>query len=171
MIDLYESWCDESVITPIRPVKIYDAQNVLDAFRYMQQGVHMGKILIKMPKAPSTLASRTVKPPFSLSPNLSYLLVGGLGGLGYSISTWMVEMGARHLVYLSPSVDSPKHRGFIQELEEQGCCVPCVTGSVTKMEDVQRAISVYPTTRWCCAALCVAQGTTFRRLCYMPPKS
>ncbi|THC99609.1 hypothetical protein EYZ11_000876 [Aspergillus tanneri] len=127
-------------IIPIRPVKIYDVRDVLDAFRYMQQGVHMGKILIKMPEIPSSLASSTVKPPFSLSPDVSYMLVGGLGGLGYSISTWMVEMGARHLVYLSPSANSCSHDAFIRELKEQGCYVSCVAGSVTEIEDVKCAL-------------------------------
>ncbi|KAF5855558.1 hypothetical protein ETB97_008996 [Aspergillus alliaceus] len=113
---------------------------VLDAFRYMQQGVHIGKILIKMPDDPCVLANPIAKSHFSLSPNASYLLVGGLGGLGRSISTWMVERGARHLTYLSPSAGQ-KHHSFIQELEEQGCHVSCVSGSVERMKDVERAAS------------------------------
>lgn len=41
-----------------------------------------------------------------LSPSHTYLIVGGLGGIGRSIATWMVDRGARSLVLLSRSADS-----------------------------------------------------------------
>jgi NAD(P)-dependent dehydrogenase (short-subunit alcohol dehydrogenase family) len=36
-------------------------------------------------------------------PDASYLLIGGLGGLGRSIATWMVSRGARNIVFASRS--------------------------------------------------------------------
>lgn len=41
-----------------------------------------------------------------LSPSDTYLIVGGLGGIGRSIATWMIDRGARNLVLLSRSADS-----------------------------------------------------------------
>lgn len=41
-----------------------------------------------------------------LSPSHSYLIVGGLGGVGRSITEWMVERGARYLVLLSRNANS-----------------------------------------------------------------
>ncbi|KAB8251287.1 KR domain-containing protein [Aspergillus flavus] len=76
------------------------------------------------------------------SPDASYLLVGGLGGVGRAISTWMVENGARHLTYLSRSAGtSPADKAFIKELQELGCSVECVRGSVAIIEDVRKAIT------------------------------
>lgn len=142
MFDLFMSWYNAGKSVPIRPVKIYDAAEVVDAFRYMQKGVHMGKILIKMPEDPAELSFPATLSPLSLSPHASYLLVGGLGGLGRSVSTWMVEKGARHLVYLSRSAgQSEADQAFLRELEEQGCHATCVTGSVTEATDVKSAIS------------------------------
>ncbi|KAF7625292.1 hypothetical protein AFLA_002163 [Aspergillus flavus NRRL3357] len=72
----------------------------------------------------------------------SYLLVGGLGGLGRAVSRWMVEQGARYLVYLSRTAGSTKENGgFIKELNAMGCHVECIQGSVAKIEDVQAVIS------------------------------
>jgi hypothetical protein len=46
------------------------------------------------------LRSRPPEPPAPLrfSPDASYLITGGLGGLGLLVARWMVDRGARHLV-------------------------------------------------------------------------
>ncbi|PYI03858.1 putative polyketide synthase [Aspergillus sclerotiicarbonarius CBS 121057] len=138
------SWYEEGKIGPIRPVTVFEACDVADAFRYMQQGTHMGKILVRMPHDSFQLPSSMIEKSASFSPNASYLLVGGLGGLGRAVSTWMVEKGARHLVILSPNAGvREEDKEFISELEIAGCHVQCVKGSVANFEDVQRAIS------WC----------------------
>ena len=36
-----------------------------------------------------------------LAADASYLIVGGMGGIGRSLCEWMVERGARHLIVLS----------------------------------------------------------------------
>lgn len=138
----FETLTAENELVPIRPVRVYEAADVVDAFRYMQQGVHMGKILIRVPEDPSSLSVSPGNSPFSFRPDASYLLVGGLGGLGRSVSTWMVEKGARHLVYLSRSAGlSEKDQAFVRELEAQGCQAICVTGDVSAIADVKAAVS------------------------------
>lgn len=137
--------CEQEKIEPIRPIKTFPANQAVDAFRYMQQGVHMGKILIEIPENVTELDTSNSVPVTSFSSQASYLLVGGLGGLGRSISTWMIENGARYLVFLSRSAgQSEDDQKFIRELESQGCYVKAVTGSVTELSDVQHAVSVCP---------------------------
>ncbi|KAL6237837.1 hypothetical protein BDW75DRAFT_237890 [Aspergillus navahoensis] len=141
----FETLSAENELVPIRPVKVYEAAEVVDAFRYMQQGIHMGKILVRMPEDPSSLSVSPGESPFSFRPDASYLLVGGLGGLGRSVSTWMVENGARHLTYLSRSAGfSEKDQAFVRELEAQGCQAICVPGDVTSITEVKAAISKCP---------------------------
>ncbi|PWY71104.1 putative polyketide synthase [Aspergillus sclerotioniger CBS 115572] len=136
------SWYEEGKILPIRPVTVFEACDVADAFRYMQQGTHMGKIVIRMPHDSYQLPSPMIDRCASFPLQASYLLVGGLGGLGRAVSTWMVERGARHLVYLSRDAGARQEdREFIFELEMAGCHVQCVKGNVANLEDVQRAVS------------------------------
>lgn len=59
----------------------------------MQKGSHIGKVVVSLPQSKS-LATCTGKEVFSLKQNASYLLVGGLGGLGQAIAVWMAEAGA-----------------------------------------------------------------------------
>lgn len=77
--------------------------------------------------------------------DVSYLLVGGFGGLGRSVATWMVEHGARSLVFLSRSAASPDNAQFVKELEGYpGCTVTTVSGDVSKDEDVLKTIKAAP---------------------------
>ena len=70
-----------------------------------------------------------------------YLLVGGLGGLGRVISTWMVENGARTILFLSRSAkEGPETSPFFDELRAQGCEVLTFAGSVTNLSDVEAAV-------------------------------
>ncbi|CVL00302.1 probable polyketide synthase [Fusarium mangiferae] len=139
VIDLYE----KRFIHPIRPIKVYNSREILDSFRYMQQGVHLGKIVVSMDAASSdNLKIQPRKEPVRFGSSGSYLLVGGLGGLGRSISTWMVQRGARHLIYLSRSAGTQqKHLDLAQELESYGCRVDFVQGSINSLEDVTVAVS------------------------------
>nr|XP_036577934.1 polyketide synthase [Colletotrichum truncatum]KAF6785064.1 polyketide synthase [Colletotrichum truncatum] len=73
----------------------------------------------------------------------SYLLVGGLGGLGQAVATWMVENGARELIFLSRSAGKRSDSSnFLEELRSQGCLVTTVAGSVSNSSDVSKAVKV-----------------------------
>jgi hypothetical protein len=74
-------------------------------------------------------------------PNCCYLLVGGLGGLGRMISTWMVENGARNIIFFSRSAkEGSETTPFFDRLRAQGCTVTPFVGSVTNLPDVEEAI-------------------------------
>ena len=44
-----------------------------------------------------------MKPTWFFDADVTYVLSGGLGGLGRSIARWMVRRGARHILFLSRS--------------------------------------------------------------------
>ena len=62
--------------------------------RFMQKGIHLGKIVVPMPEDHAELRGQSMKPGIQLDKNAAYLLVGGLGGLGQAIAVWMAEAGA-----------------------------------------------------------------------------
>jgi NAD(P)-dependent dehydrogenase (short-subunit alcohol dehydrogenase family) len=109
----------------------------------MQKGQHIGKIVVSMAlDSSNSLPIIQAAKAFTPDPDAAFLLVGGLGGLGKSISTWMVENGARHLVYLSRSAGtSNADTMFKHELESQGCSVTVIKGSVTQLPDVEAAVT------------------------------
>lgn len=138
----FVDWYKGNKIRPIRPIKVFEASEVVEAFKYMQSGKHMGKIVIRMPKAGEQLSSEPTQVPAKLSTTKSYLLAGGLGGIGRAVANWLVEKGARHLIFLSRSAGHlPDHSQFVYELERQGCEVEMVAGDVSRLDDVTSALS------------------------------
>ncbi|RCJ24917.1 hypothetical protein A6S26_17070, partial [Nostoc sp. ATCC 43529] len=70
----------------------------------------------------------------------SYLITGGLGGLGLSVAEWLVDKGARYLVVLSRSgANTPQKQEAIKHLEQAGVQVVILMVDVsnrTAMESV-----------------------------------
>ncbi|PWN48154.1 hypothetical protein IE53DRAFT_370857 [Violaceomyces palustris] len=53
-------------------------------------------------------------------PSKTYLLVGGLGGLGRSLATWLIRRGARKLCFMSRSGDSrPEAKALVEWLRNR----------------------------------------------------
>ncbi|CAG8116949.1 unnamed protein product [Penicillium nalgiovense] len=138
----FSDWYRQGKIGPIHPVKVFDAADIVSAFRYMQAGTHLGKIVVRMPSSVESLPLPVMKTFPSFRSDAAYLLIGGLGGVGRSVSTWMVEQNARELVFLSRSAGkSDEDQAFIQELEAQDCQVICVPGNVANLKDVKEAVT------------------------------
>jgi NADPH:quinone reductase-like Zn-dependent oxidoreductase len=137
-IELYQA----GAIKSIQPITTFDAAAIEDAFRYLQKGQHTGKIVITMPTNVDELPTAAVPQRLALRADVSYLLIGGLGGLGQSIAKWMAELGAKHLVFLSRSAGvSEAHEPFFNELVAMGCSCQSFAGSVANLRDVQNAVS------------------------------
>ena len=71
-------------IHPIRPIRTFAATEVADAFRYMQKGEHIGGITVRMskPDVPKQVSCVSALPKLPVRTNASYVLVGGLNGIG-----------------------------------------------------------------------------------------
>jgi hypothetical protein len=105
--------------TSIQPMKTFSAALTEDAFWYMQKGQHIGRIGVSIRESPGNteLGFETTKRtrPINFRGSASYLLVGGLGGLGRAISAWMVDHHARELVYLSRSAGAGSGDEFFHQ--------------------------------------------------------
>lgn len=131
-------------ISPL-PMKIFPAARTQDAFRFMEKGLHIGRVGVAMKQAEENVQSlEAVKGSLAISfpGSASYLLVGGLGGIGRAVSTWMVDHGAREIIYMSRSAGlTDKDDSFVKELQDMGCVAKLVAGDVTKVEDVHKAVA------------------------------
>lgn len=128
-------------IKPIHPVTVYPAERIEDAYRYLQKGLHIGKIVVTFPEE-DTLPLTLTQPAPEFRSDASYLLVGGMGGLGQSIATWMVTNGAKNLIFLSRSAGkSEEDQIFFKELNIMGCAVQCFPCDVADKVAVKNAIN------------------------------
>ncbi|KKP02218.1 KR domain-containing protein [Trichoderma harzianum] len=89
-----------------------------------------------------TLPTRT---KLQFNADSTYLLVGCLGGLGRSLTSWMMESGARRFTFLSRSgADQPSAAKLVADLEAAGAIVQVVRGDATSRDDVVRAVNGIP---------------------------
>ncbi|KAF2158800.1 hypothetical protein M409DRAFT_71433 [Zasmidium cellare ATCC 36951] len=143
LLDRCVEWIRNGSIKPMTIADTFSATAIRDAFRFMQGGQHIGKIVVTMPEDVEELQSSQALPEINLRGDRSYLLVGGLGGLGRAVATWMVERGARHLIFMSRSAgDKSLTAAFEDELAAQGCQVQFVQGSVVNAADVEQAVNI-----------------------------
>ncbi|KAI0176547.1 hypothetical protein GGR52DRAFT_571510 [Hypoxylon sp. FL1284] len=144
LLNRFIGFYQQGLLQPIEPVVSFEAKQITRAFRHLEDGDHVGKVVVTFPESGSHASIQSVPQPrrIEFDPASAYLLVGGVGGLGRSISTWMVERGARNLTFLSRSAgQSDISKSLFLELESMGCAVTVVTGRVDRMDDVQRALS------------------------------
>lgn len=93
----------ERKIGQVHPMTVMDFTQIKEGIQSLRDNQRPGKIIF-MPD-PSNLIPITPQnvPPYQFESNASYLLAGGLGGLGRSIARWMAARGAKNLIFLSRS--------------------------------------------------------------------
>ncbi|QRN93952.1 SDR family NAD(P)-dependent oxidoreductase [Archangium violaceum] len=76
----------------------------------------------------------------TLRPDATYLLTGGLGGLGLEVAKWMVEQGARHLVLVGRRAPSAQASEAVRGLERAGAHVTVASVDVSREAEVARLL-------------------------------
>jgi acyl transferase domain-containing protein/acyl carrier protein len=76
----------------------------------------------------------------ALRPEATYLLTGGLGGLGLEVAKWMVEQGARHLVLVGRRAPSASAAEVLRGLERAGAHVTVASVDVSREAEVARLL-------------------------------
>lgn len=164
IMDLY----DKGAIKAPSPITIFGVSELEKALRTMQSGKHMGKMIL-MPKTDEVVpVSTALTTSQLLRADASYLLVGGLGGIGRAIALWMFATGARSFIFASPTGDQkPKAKQVVAQLREKGAQVAvfeCDVANKTELDNllVQTARTMPPIHGMIHAALV----SKVRRLCY-----
>lgn len=133
---------EEGSLRPL-PYRAFAARDAVDAFRYMQQSRHIGKVVLAMGALPRAVvappAGRTV---LRLDGNASYLVTGGLGGLGLRAARWLADRGARHLVLVGRrGAQSETAREEIAALEGRGVRVLAEACDIADYPSVQHLLA------------------------------
>ena len=110
------------------------------AFRRMSQAKHVGKIVLTAHEP-----EYHVKPTRSqwlFRKDATYLITGGLGGVGLAVARWMLTQGARNLVLMGRrSTPAPVNQADYDELLRSDAQVRFLPGDVSLEADVRRVLS------------------------------
>ncbi|KAI8945258.1 polyketide synthase-like protein [Xylaria longipes] len=123
------------------PITTFDVSEIAEAYRYFSSKERIGKVVVSLEDPESLLDVAPSKFQTILDSEKVYLLVGALGGLGRSLTLWMMSRGARRFVFLQRSgCDKPGTQEFVDDLRRDGAELTIVKGDVTVFCDVATSV-------------------------------
>ncbi|KAL4934290.1 uncharacterized protein BDV17DRAFT_296996 [Aspergillus undulatus] len=159
-------------LRPARDLHIFGIGEMEKAFRSIQSGKHIGKAIIEMRDDDEVMTVLNTRPNTSLDPEATYVISGGLGGLGRNIALWLVDRGARNLLLLSRSGNqSPKAQELVAELEQRKVRVLTPSCDIADSESLKSALESsqvlgMPPVRGCIQAAMVLRDALFEAMPY-----
>ncbi|HYR82565.1 MAG TPA: SDR family NAD(P)-dependent oxidoreductase [Terriglobia bacterium] len=114
------------------PVKAFPMDQAADALQSLTKSERPARVAIRLPET-LEITAEADRPLWR--DDATYLITGGLGGLGLAIARRMVEHGARHLTLVGRSAPSAKTQEAIAELKEYGA--HCMVASVDVSDEQQ----------------------------------
>ncbi len=128
---------EEESFEPL-PTTSFPISRVSDAFRFMANAQHIGKIVLNVRDPEARL--RRPSTASALSSEASYLITGGLGGLGLAAARWLVRRGARHLVLVGRRQPSASAESAIASLRAEGARVDVECFDVASEPELTRVV-------------------------------
>lgn len=110
------------------PLQSFPLEQAADAFRFMARAKHTGKVVVIQEHAESRLTVRG---------DATYLITGGLGGLGLISARWLVDRGARYIVLAGRKSPTQEAEGIIGDLKAQGAVIHVASIDISQHEEVQ----------------------------------
>lgn len=101
---------------PPLPIEVFPLSRVHDAFRWMAQGRHTGKIVVSHRAALDASGAQ----PVSIMPGAAYVVAGGTSGIGLLAAEWLADRGATHLVLCSRSAGTDATHAAVSRLHARG---------------------------------------------------
>lgn len=127
---------------PISPITVFPISEVEQAFRTLQGGKTMGKIVVTAGPQDQVKAVPRMTTNEMLKPDATYVIIGGTGGLGRSITKWMVSKGAKSIVLVSRSGKATsKVDDLIEEASHKGASVVVRSCDVSNQKQVERLVT------------------------------
>uniref|UniRef100_A0AAR2JWF8 Fatty acid synthase n=1 Tax=Pygocentrus nattereri TaxID=42514 RepID=A0AAR2JWF8_PYGNA len=146
--ELLKKGIADGVVQPLRTT-VFERNQVEDAFRYMAQGKHIGKVLLQV-RSEEKGSGKSAATPLALPAicrtfypaSHSYIITGGLGGFGLELAHWLTERGARKLVLTSRSgIRNGYQAKRVREWQAAGIQVLVSTSDVSSLEGAERLIT------------------------------
>lgn len=121
------------------PVKVFKADEAIDAYDYVRRSQHTGKVAISYHEC-TVMVDEEVKQQ-TIDPDGTYLITGGTAGFGLEIAKWLGEKGVKQLVLLSRSgIKSDEAKAVVAAMEANGTKVFAPATDITSEADVRSVV-------------------------------
>jgi phthiocerol/phenolphthiocerol synthesis type-I polyketide synthase C len=123
------------------PTTVYPVSQVGDAFRYMAQGKHVGKVVLTFDDPDLSGAVEAARPDCMVEADATYLVTGGLSGLGLLTADFLVREGAKNLVLIGRRAPSEQTRATVERFRDQGVRVVVRSCDVSREREVAELLA------------------------------
>ncbi|XP_072399714.1 fatty acid synthase-like [Diabrotica undecimpunctata] len=92
----------DGVVKPL-PSILFKESEVESAFRFLAAGKHKGKVVVEIRKEELYPINRPIRsisatPKLCLNSHESYIIIGGLGGMGLELTGWLIKKGVTKII-------------------------------------------------------------------------
>ncbi|KAH9873180.1 hypothetical protein J1614_005578 [Plenodomus biglobosus] len=151
-------------------MQVFKQSRVEAAFRALQDPDNKSRVIIEM--ASDEMVQMELAPSTKLlfDPESTYLIAGAFGGIGESVTRWMVRNGAKYLILPSRSVveGTASHREFfVHDLRAAGAVVRVPVCDIANRAQLQGALTELedmPPIKGCIQAAMVLQDASFANM-------
>lgn len=119
----------ESGALPQLPCTTFAFEHAADAFRHMAKARHIGRVVFRHRVEPRRLDA-------PIRSDATYLVTGGLTGLGLLAAQWLVGQGARHLLLVGRRAPDAATASALAAMESAGVRVVVVSADLASDEGV-----------------------------------
>ncbi|MBA6441802.1 type I polyketide synthase [Streptomyces sp. GMR22] len=126
----------------LRPLRCttYPLAEVTDAFRQMAGARHIGKLVLTIPQE-GRLDAVLPDGPLTVRDGGTYIVTGGLRGLGLATACWLARQGAGHLVLNGRTAPVGAAARTLAELSAAGTRITVVTGDIARPDTAERLVA------------------------------
>ncbi|KAF7915375.1 uncharacterized protein EAE97_012202 [Botrytis byssoidea] len=120
----------------------YPISEMAAAFRLIQAGKHTGKVVLTVDPGVKVQVVPSKPTSVQLNPEATYIVVGGLGGLGKRLVDWTAEKGARHICIFSRTAQPDSDtQSFLDKLTSMGVKVRVEKCDVSSEGSLKKAVA------------------------------
>lgn len=123
------------------PHRSFSIANAKKAFRTMSQGKHIGKIVLSLQYKQIKIRPK-ITSTSTFSNQKTYLITGGLGGLGLVLAQWLANRGARYLVLASRhGITSTAQQKIVTQLQNAGVAILTPKVDITNKTEINTLLT------------------------------
>ncbi|MGH2351403.1 MAG: beta-ketoacyl reductase, partial [Chloroflexota bacterium] len=124
---------DSAVPVILRELGLADGEEQVAWRRGARHGARLAAV--------SRLAPASGRPFRGFRTDATYLIVGGLGGVGLTLLRWMIERGARHVVLTGRRPPAAEQEALLRELRRNGAEIVVEPADVSVFEAMAAVLS------------------------------
>ncbi|XP_035712782.1 phenolphthiocerol synthesis polyketide synthase type I Pks15/1 [Folsomia candida] len=122
------------------PYTCFESSRIKEALEYVENVKHVGKVVITMPEL-----NKNGIPSYKMFyDEATYLITGGLGGIGLEVAKWMLNSGAKKLILIGRSSPTPEVSHSLNNLRQDGITITVRQCDVSDFEQLQVLIREVP---------------------------